>query len=62
LLRYITELESVSYKLSPEPTCSCHCAVDACVPNEKQLLLASSVPDTCSENSIEQLGEQEYGV
>jgi hypothetical protein len=54
MLRYITELEFISYKLSPEPTYSCHCAVDACLPNEKQFFLASSGPGTCSENSIEQ--------
>jgi hypothetical protein len=33
--------------------------MDACVPNEEQLFLASSVPGTCSENSIEQFGGQE---
>jgi hypothetical protein len=62
MLRYITKPEFISYKLSPESTCSFHYAVGACLPNEKQLFLASSVPDTCSENSIEQLGRQEKGV
>jgi hypothetical protein len=43
MLRDITKLEFSIYKLSPESTCFFHCAVDACLQNENQLFLASSV-------------------
>jgi hypothetical protein len=54
-----------SYKLSPESTCSCPCAVDVWLLHEclkKAFLPCKSVPGSCSENSIEQLGGWECGM